>query len=157
MEKIDEFVSYFTGQKIDNILRVKDGYFLAGRELKETSEKTGQTPFAIGLFLGKLKNRNFVPGASILNIISKKTDRKVFVNRKTEWLFLCGRDIFGKGIVKANVKKGKVLVQNERDENLGYGEVIEDISEKDKIVVKNLFDKGAFLRREKRGGLWQGK
>ena len=82
-------------------------------------------------------------------MVAKKTDRKIFVNRKTAWLFLCGRDIFGRGIVKSNVKKGLALVQNEADENLGYGEIIADLGNKDKVVAKNLFDRGNFLRREK--------
>jgi len=150
MEKINRFVEYFTNQKIDNVVKIKNNYFLADEALAKAKENIRQEPFSIGLFLGEARNSNFVPSAPLLDIISKKTDKKIFVNKKTEWLFLCGRDVFGRGIVKANVKKGLVLVQNERDENLGYGEITGDLSQQDKVVVRNLFDKGNFLRRERK-------
>ena len=149
MKNLEEFAGNFTKEKIDCIIS-RNRYFLASEELVKIKNGIQQEPFSIGLFLGEIKNNRFVPGAPLLDIISKKSDRKIFVNRKTEWLFLCGRDVFGKGIVKSNAEKGIVLVQNERDENLGYGEIIGDLSAQNKMAVRNLFDKGNFLRREKK-------
>jgi len=57
-------------------------------------------------------------------------------------MFLCGRDAFADNIVKANVNSGLVLVQNEKDENLGLG----ILNEKG---IRNILDRGDFLRREK--------
>ncbi|MBW2987614.1 hypothetical protein KY336_03620, partial [Candidatus Woesearchaeota archaeon] len=39
-----------------------------------------------------------------------------------------------------------VLVQNKKDENLGYGKIVR----KGKVFVLNLMDRGDFLRRERR-------
>jgi hypothetical protein len=42
-----------------------------------------------------------------------------------------------------------VLIQNERDENLGLGKVMHDLSDdslkKDRIVIRNLKNRGEFL------------
>ena len=48
-----------------------------------------------------------------------------------------------------DVKKGLCLVQNEQDENLGYGKFSTGLAHDDRIVVKNKMDKGDFLRRER--------
>jgi len=149
MEELNRFVSEFADEKIGGAIKLKNSFFLAEKELIRAKGRIRKEPFSAGLFLGETKNGRFVPGASLLDILSKKTKRKVFVGKKTEWLFLCGRDVFGRGIVKANAKEGLVLVQNERDENLGYGKITGDLSKKDKVVIKNLFDRGSFLRREK--------
>jgi len=150
MKQIEEFIKNFAESKINGIAKIKSSYFLADKELLEIKEKIKDEPFSAGLFLGESKNGKFAPSANILDMLSKISDRKIFVNKKTEWLFLCKRDIFGKGIVKSNAEKGLVLVQNERDENLGYGEIVDDFSKKDRVVVKNLLDRGNFLRRERK-------
>ena len=62
---------------------------------------------------------------------------------------MCGRDIFDESIVSEIPKEliGKhVLVQNENDENLGLGIVKVGGS---RITIKNVIDRGDFLRREK--------
>ena len=133
------------------IIKIKNSFFLADAGLIEIKNRIKINPESIGIFLGEIKNSNFYPSSALLDIISKNSEKKIFLNKKTAWLFVCRRDVFGQGIVKANEKKiGElVLVQNENDENLGYGKIIADLSNKDKMVVKNYFDKGNFLRREK--------
>ncbi|MBW3023067.1 hypothetical protein KY308_03105 [Candidatus Woesearchaeota archaeon] len=147
----DNFINKFCRLNLKNVLKLRSGYFLADEELIKLKEKIKKEPEAIGVFLGKAGKSRFHPSAPLMDIISKNSDRKIFVNKKTEWLFLCGRDIFGRGIVKSNVKEVNelVLVQNESDENLGYGKIVADLSEQDKVVVKNFFDKGEFLRKER--------
>ena len=81
-------------------------------------------------------------------MLSKDSKKKLYVNKKAEWLFLCGRDLFGSSIKRSDVKKGLVLVQNEKDENLGYGKITLPLSNKDRIVVKNILDRGYYLRKE---------
>jgi len=149
MKQIEEFIKNFAESEIRSIAKIKNMYFLADGSILEAKEKISQEPFSMGLFLGEIKNKKFFPSVNLLDMVSKISDKKVFVNEKTAWLFLCKRDIFGKGIVKANSENGFVLVQNERDENLGYGEIVDDLSKKDKVVIKNLFDRGDFLRRER--------
>jgi len=150
MKALEEFVANFTDKKINNVVKIKNSFFICGSDLLEIKNKIKEEPVSAGLFLGELKNGKFIPSANLLDIVSELSDKKIFVNKKTEWLFLCKRDVFGKGIAKANAEKGLVLVQNELDENVGYGEIVDDLSKKDKVVVKNLFDKGSFLRRERK-------
>lgn len=73
----------------------------------------------------------------------------VTVNAKSAWLFVCGRDILKKGVVKHDeVKSGDLaLVCDEQGHALGYGQV--RLGMKGAIAsVKRLFDLGDYLRRE---------
>ena len=79
----------------------------------------------------------------------------IIVNKKTAWLFICGRDILQQGILeKNNLKKGDyTLVMNEYNECLGFGKIMHNlrgVPDSTKIAVKNILDIGDFLRREKR-------
>lgn len=76
------------------------------------------------------------------------------IDEKTEWLFICGRDIFKRGIIEIKGSKRKsnyTLILNQHDECLGFGKILHNIDEennKKKVVVKNISDIGDFLRRE---------
>lgn len=100
-----------------------------------------------GLFLGREEKR-MEPSPALLECIAAQCDEhKVVVDEKAEWLFLCGRDLFTKGITRqgAPTKKGFVLVQNARGENLGLGLA----KRRGNVAVKNILDRGFFLRRER--------
>ncbi len=148
MEVIEKFISKFTSKKLDNVVKEGDRFYFAEKDLVELRSKITKQPYSVGLFLGEIKKNNFKPSVALIDWLSHNSERKVFLNKNSAWLFICGRDVFGKGIVKANVKEGFVLVQNEADENLGYGEIVANLSLKDKMVIKNFLDKGDFLRRE---------
>jgi ribosome biogenesis protein Nip4 len=88
-------------------------------------------------------------------MIAETKANKLVVDKKTAWLFICGRDIFKKGILKGNrLKKGDcTLILNERKECLGFGKTTCNLrgeADANKVVVKNILDIGDFLRREKR-------
>jgi ribosome biogenesis protein Nip4 len=146
------FVKNFSSHPIDNIEKIGRNNFLATSSLLETKRRINKDTFSIGLFLGETKDR-FYPSPAFVDIISRLEDadnRKIFVNKKAEWLFLCGRNILMESIVRnpRSLKEGFVLVQNENDENLGYG--IFHQQGKD-TVIKNLLDKGKYLRYNEKG------
>jgi|FLOH01.1.fsa_nt_gi ribosome biogenesis protein Nip4 len=145
MDKINEFIRRFTDKDIGTIKKIGRRYFLVDKKLEDFSLKINKDIFSIGIFLGELKGE-FKATPALLEIIAKTSDVKVFVNRKSEWLFLCGRDIFEESIVKKNVDSGMVLVQNEIDENIGLGVFL---SKKNSNLLKNIIDKGSYLRRER--------
>jgi len=74
------------------------------------------------------------------------SERKVFINKKSEWMFLCGKDIFKKGIEKIEIpkKRGLIFVQNKFNENLGLAKFMQDAN----VPLKNILDKGAYVRKE---------
>ena len=61
-------------------------------------------------------------------------------------MFLCKKDIFTKGVKEILVKnnRGRVFVQNEFNENLG----IASFSATGNVLLKNILDKGAYIRKE---------
>jgi len=153
MKLIKDFVSRF-GAKIslDEFLVVEkqNRYFLLNIELKKLIAKDF---FYAGIYLGKAKNGRFFPSFNLLKILAKKKANKIIVDKKTEWLFICGRDIFQKGITKVIGSKRKgdyALILNQHSECVGFGKILRNLDEeKEGVAVKNISDLGDFLRREK--------
>ncbi len=80
--------------------------------------------------LGKVKNGVFFPSFNLLDMLLPVAANKVVVDRKAAWLFICGRDIFGSGVVKVMGSKRKgdaTLVLNEFGECLGFGRIDGDL------------------------------
>lgn len=152
---IDKFIKEFTDENIENIIRIRNDHFLANADLIELNNKVSknidQDPILLGTFLGREHRNRFHPSIALLDELHPLTDRKIVVDDKAEWLFLCGRDIFGKSVVGSSVKnnRGFVLVENQRNELLGYGKITGKLTEQNKVVVKNILDRGDFLRRER--------
>jgi len=152
MKAIMNFAFQF-GARIafDVNLVVKKGgrYFLLNENLRKLIRKDF---YYAGTYLGKVKNGKFFPSFSLLAIISKVGANKVTVDKKTAWLFICGRDIFRQGIKKVtgSRKKGSyTLILNECGECLGFGKIVRDLAEETAgVAVKNISDIGDFLRRE---------
>lgn len=154
MRLISDFMGKFnTSVSLDQDLIVKKSgrYFLLNRNLEHLITKDF---FYAGLYLGKVKDKMFFPSFNLLAMIAQTDANKMTVDRKTEWLFICGRDIFKKGITstsKSGRKGDYTLVLNRHGECLGFGKISLDMddSDKNKVVVKNIADIGDFLRREK--------
>jgi len=144
MDEVNKFALQFTDKKIDGVLNHGRKYFLVSEEQKKLSEQIGRDLFSAGILLGEKKD-TFKPTPALVDMISKISDNKVFISKKSEWLFLCGRDVFEENIIKQVGDNKLVLVQNEKDENLGYGMFIKNGKER---LLKNILDKGYYLRRE---------
>jgi ribosome biogenesis protein Nip4 len=142
-----DFIKQFTDKEFKNIIKIRDSFYLVDDEILEIKNRISDEPQSIGIYLGQ-ENK---PSLALLELIAKHSDRKIFVDEKGEFLFLCGRNLMGRSIKKYNVDEGVVLIQNMNDENIGYGKVTGNLTRRDneeKIVVKNILDRGNFLRRE---------
>ena len=157
MKPIDDFVDRFgTNIRLDESLIVdKQGrYFLLNQKLKKL---ISEDFFYAGLYLGKMKEGLFFPSFNLLAMIAgSKQANKITVDEKTEWLFIVGRDVFKRGILKASGSKSKgayTLIMNRHGECLGFGRILcnlDDCKGEHKIVARNVSDIGDFLRRERR-------
>ena len=113
--------------------------------VKEVVDSIKDKPSFAGIYLGE-SGTTFTPSVYLLNYIKDLTKKKMIIDEKSAWLFVCGRDIFEQSVISGQYMKGDfVLVLNEQKECLGYGKVV-----KDKIFVKSYFDIGNFLRRERK-------
>jgi ribosome biogenesis protein Nip4 len=145
MNDIDNFVRKFTDDKITYVKRGKK-YFLVNDELLEIEKKLPET-ISSGIILGESVDKgNFRPSVYLLELLSKNSKNKIFVNDKAEWLFLCGRDVLPESITIDHSAADIFLVQNQKDENLGFGKKIRNGK---KMFVKDILDRGNFLRRER--------
>lgn len=154
MKAIKDFVGQFRASiALDEslIAKKKNRHYLLNEKLKKQIQ---QDFFYAGVYLGKLKGSIFFPSFLLLTMMAENRANKIVVDKKTAWLFICGRDIFKQGILKANgSRKGDyTLVLNEHNECLGFGKILRNIRKEqdaNKVVVKNILDIGDFLRRER--------
>ena len=155
MKTINDFVAQFnTSIPLDKsrIIKNRNRYYMLPKNLKQQIPKGF---FYAGIYLGAVKGSSFFPSFLLLAMIAEQKANKLIVDRKTAWLFICGRDIFKKGILtENNLKKGDyALILNEHNECLGFGKTVRNLRgevDNNKVAVKNILDIGDFLRREKR-------
>ena len=131
------------------ILEKKGRYFLLNKRLLRLVHKDF---FYAGAYLGKVKNGKFFPSFYLLAMLATCDGNRIVVGKKASWLFICGRDVLGKGVLSVYGSKQKgefTLVLNEYGECLGFGRIIGKLSLRDmEVVVRNVSDVGDFLRRE---------
>lgn len=148
VEKMLDFVSKFTNKKI-KFYKLGNKYFLANPQLEKY--KLEQREQLFGLFLGEDIDNQFIPAFGLLDWLSKNSNEKVFVKDIGEMDFLYGKPLRSRHIlrVEGDTTIGFLkLIQNERDENLGYGKIVGDFT-KTEQVIKPKLDRGVFLKREK--------
>jgi ribosome biogenesis protein Nip4 len=153
IERIRDFVDLFGAEiRLDEDLLVRrvGKFYLLNEELRKTVREGF---FYAGLLLGAKKNGEFKPSFELLRMIAEGRANKVVVDSRTEWLFICGRDIFKRGIVDMEGSKREgdyVVVLNETGDCLGFGKIVSNLDNvKNKVFVKNMLDIGDFLRRER--------
>lgn len=131
------------------VINKANKYFLVNENLQKSLARDF---FFAGSLLGETKKGEFIPGFELLRLIAKGNSNKVIVDSKSEWLFICGRDLFKRGITKVTkpiVTGDYTLVLNQHYECLGFGRVIKDLDKATTgVVIQNLLDVGDFLRRE---------
>ncbi|MBW2972501.1 hypothetical protein KY359_05685 [Candidatus Woesearchaeota archaeon] len=151
-DALHSFTARFTDMRLLHVEKIGRQYFQVLPELKELMDKTRKNlrrePFSAGLFLGELKGKVFRPSVVLIDLIGRASEHWVMVDEKAEWLFLCGRDIFAKSVVKTTVTSGLAIVRSRKGEVLGYGKVTGKLKDGDKVFLRNMLDRGDFLRRE---------
>jgi ribosome biogenesis protein Nip4 len=150
---LNDFIRLFDASlMLDESLVVEKGnrYYLLNEDMKRFIKEGF---LYAGTYLGETRGGRFMPSFMFLAMIAETARNKTYVDRKTAWLFICGRDIFRRGIVKMTGATGRhncTLVMNKFDECLGFGRVLADLNEKaETVAVENVADIGDFLRRER--------
>lgn len=160
------------GEKEEKTLRKALKFFNSSDFLKDKKLLVrGREVFAVSEELYEFLKRGIdcYPGVKIGEIgkrlritlegsfwLMKNEKKKVWVNENGEMLFLYGRDIFAGSVTKVGEFKENevVFVCNHYGDVLGIGRARFDSSRileqaKDRVVVENLVDRGAYLRHEK--------
>ena len=131
------------------VVKKEGRYYLLARNLLSIA---GGDFYYAGFYLGKMKNNRFFPSFNLLKMLAKTETNKIVVDDKAAWLFICGRDIFGKRITASYGSRRKgdyTLILNSFEECLGFGRIMQNLDVKSEVVVKNVSDVGDFLRRER--------
>ena len=152
---ITDFAAQFGVQialNVDLMVENSGRFYLVNPVLKPLIH---QDFFSAGVFLGKAKEGKFFPSFNLLGMLAKKEANRIVLDKKAAWLFICGRDVLRKSIVRVvgqGRKDTNTLVFNDFGECLGFGRIVENLrgSAVDNVlVVRNVLDVGDFLRRER--------
>ncbi len=141
-----DFIAQFTKQMLfdeKHVRRIGNDFFLVRPELAQTVQKIRLPPLSTGLYLGRMQEHVVKPSLDLLQSLAKTDAKKVWVNDKGAWMFVCRRPVIVESITKNEAKENDlVLVLNKHNECLGYGRFTGK-------EIKNYFDIGDFLRRER--------
>jgi ribosome biogenesis protein Nip4 len=144
---VKKFIEQFTKQKLFDaalVRRIGNDFFLVQPEFALVLKKIKLPPLYIGLYLGREAEKTAKPSLDLLQMLAKSDAKKAWLNEKGAWMFICKRPALAASIVKNEASTGElVLVMTERDECIGYGIF-------DGKGIKNYYDIGDFLRRERR-------
>jgi ribosome biogenesis protein Nip4 len=128
------------------ILKAKDrrDVFILNKQTFKILKKIKKDPYCVGMSIGEIRKGKFEFGLEGGTFIAPYARNKVVVDKKGEQLVLYGRDIFHSSVIKGKkLKEGdKCVVVNEIGEAIALGKVM-----KNRVFVKNLKDKGLYLRR----------
>lgn len=142
-----QFIAQFTSQKLFDealVRRISNDFFLVSPELAFVMKKIKLPPLHAGLYLGREEEKTEKPSLDLLQMLAATDAKKVWLNEKGAWMFICKRPALEKSIVRNEAKPGEIVfVMNEHDECIGYGVF-------DGKNIKNYYDIGDFLRRERR-------
>jgi ribosome biogenesis protein Nip4 len=131
----------------EQVLKLNNKRFLLQPELAELDLHKDKLVYA-GKLLGR-DRKFFQPSSTLLSELAKEeATSKVYLGRDAAWLFVCGKDVFEENIqgVDGELVLGGYYLVVFDDDCVGYGQFIES---GDIRVIKNLFDIGDFLRRER--------
>ena len=148
---VGQFIDADVALAVPNVHRFGRNFCQAEQKLSDIKSGVNRDIFSFGLYLGE-EHQGFSPSPALIDLISRLPDaqsKKVFINKKAEWLFLCGRNVLSESILRnpSNLNEGLVLVQNEHDENLGYGQ----FKREDNLIIRHILDKGKYLRMNEKG------
>ncbi len=143
---IQEFLKQFGITKETGAQAVGRSYFIV-----KDKNFLGRHPIYAGECIAHIRGPVLIPSIDFLQQIGKEARKHIIVNAKAEWLFICGRDIFAKGIASHNnpAMGDRVVILNQHKECIGFGDVIAPLDGK-RVVIKRLFDLGDLLRRERK-------
>ena len=150
MRSLNEFLTAIGaehGYDEEALLKINTKRFSVGEELGNFMLDRRQLVYA-GRYLGKTR-REFLPSSILLEELSRvESLNRVHVDAETAWLFVCGRDIFGENVWRAEGEftDGNAFLVMFGGSCLGYG-VVE--SYEGRLILRNVFDIGDFLRRER--------
>jgi ribosome biogenesis protein Nip4 len=149
MKPLETFASKFGGKIALNpelLTETNHRYYMLNSRVRKVARGDF---FYAGLYLGQVKSNVFFPSFNFLNLLLPLAANKVVLDRKSAWLFICGRDIFRGGIKKfmGTQRKGDfTLVLNEFGECLGFAQIVGGDGKG--VLLRNVLDLGDFLRRE---------
>ncbi|MFP4656885.1 MAG: hypothetical protein ACLFNK_04900 [Candidatus Woesearchaeota archaeon] len=130
------------GRRVVTLGDKKNERFNVDAETKRMISSIKSDAMFAGNPLGRNTGKGFIPSLWSIDMAAQSDmAKKITLDKRSAWLFLCGRDIFASSLEDERPEKDYVFPMNEQGENLGIGFF-------DGKMIINLMDKGDFLRRE---------
>ena len=149
---LEEFCALFGQEVPAHAVRIGPRWFHDPQGLIVAARERGWDPFSGGIYLGEERG-GFRPTSALISMLGASSDRRVALESKSAWLYLCGRDILMEGVLGSpGYQSGElVFLVDEQDRILGYGMILNpfDPRHRHAVLVKHLVDRGEYLRRER--------
>lgn len=145
MKEFEEYASRFGVENIDTSTWNENKNELTSipPQVRHIMSLCKEKPLRAGAFLGSKQGKQIISSINFLRILGKQSNRKIILNKKAAWLFICGRDVFAENILSKQESSNIVLVIDEDDNVLG-------LAKKQGNTYKNIYDVGELLRREQK-------
>jgi ribosome biogenesis protein Nip4 len=133
--------------KNEEIIKINNKRFVINTSLLNSIYNRSRLVY-VGTFLGRTK-KDWEPSTILLEQVSKdEKTNKIWIDDDAAWLFVCGRDIFLERVVGSSppIFEGSYYLIMNNNGCLGFVKVEFD---EDRLILRNKFDIGDFLRREK--------
>jgi ribosome biogenesis protein Nip4 len=130
-------------KELGKIIKKSRFIYAVSNEVFEVADSIDDNFLYAGTLLGEVK-KEFMPSPEFVDFLSKHSSNKITVNPKSEWMFLCKKDIFKSGVLKdtSDRKARKVFVQTVNGENIGLAFAFKEGK------YLHIIDKGAYVRKE---------
>ena len=137
----------------DHILKERE-VLVSTEALLDTLSKVTLQPDEMGLAIGQIRNKKFIPSLSGAEIIAKHSRHfpYVMINEIGEALVLYGRDIFGDSVKEVSNgldQNQTTIILNQNRESIGIGQTRfseENLFKKGRVTVYTTVDAGIYLR-----------
>jgi 60S ribosome subunit biogenesis protein NIP7 len=130
--------------------------FLVNEKLEQVASDLAD-PYSVGLAIGELGKKQFIPsiaGADLFARHGKRNEFYIIVSEKGEKLVLYGRDIMGDSITEASdnlAENELVIVLSRASDAIALGRTRFSgrlLFQKGKVTVSTITDAGYYLREE---------
>jgi ribosome biogenesis protein Nip4 len=136
-----------------NYIRTGQHFYSFSEEFNQFRESIKKVAWYRGERIGTGKKGTFRPSPRLLELAGRLDGVPYLsLNTKGSWLYLCGRDVMVQSITgkSGDTSLGNlVLIKNEYGETIGYARIFGNSQKDKRMIARNLFDLGNYLRRER--------
>ena len=140
------------GKRIISVKTDKEKVYIVSEDVFQVFRQMKKHPYSIGFFFVEIKEEEVKFSLGTAEKYAKLKRKTIIASKYGEEKFLYNRNLMKKHVVSCTediVEGDMVVVVNQQGDALGFGRALfsaKDIAKKEGALVKNLSDKGFFVK-----------